>query len=121
MYWLAVDWSIDTSLADVGRRPETTENDENGGGDEDAAKLNEWAPRRVPDPFSRVTGVKTVPAAFATPGTDCTRASVDSGIVAASALVLRPSASCGVMTTSVPLFAVEKMPANVLLIVSVRM
>jgi hypothetical protein len=68
-----------------------------------------------------VAWLKMPPLASATPGTERTVASVRSVIGEVSELISLPSVSAGLTTTASPLKAVEKMPANEWLIVSVRM
>src|SRR6478735_8053764 len=93
----------------------------NRGGDSEA--MNAGAPplvSRLRFVSRNVPGVKIVPAASATPGVARTWASSWSVIGEVCERVFRPRAWVGVTTTSLPLFAVWKIVANDLLMVSVR-
>ncbi len=76
---------------------------------------------RLPASLMIDTGEKIRPSAVATPGTARTFASVASLIAGALTGAVRPSARCGVTTTSLPSLAVWKTVAKAELIVSVRM
>ena len=76
--------------------------------------------RRLPSTLSRVPTEKIEPDASATPAVPRTCASVCS-VIGEIGTRLLPNGLLGVITTSWPRFAVWKMPANVWLMVSVRM